>query len=153
MSETSFSYATLDDLQSAGLPGPALANISFDDQRRALQRASSYASTYLRDRYHLPLCCPYDQALVDAVCQIAAWRLMQRRGFNPNTGADVAIRQGYEDACAFLVGVANGRNQLCVREANPASEQPQFGTNPTRGFGGTTGAQDVPFIGPNTWGT
>src|SRR6478736_8623911 len=133
----STSYAAIEDLQSAGLPPAALGGgVAFTDQQAALVRASRLADTFLRDRYTLPLACPYDPALVDAVVQIASYRLMVRRGLNPNGGLDVAVRQGYDDAIAFLTRIANGQNQLCVVQATPASVQPEVFSNIPRGYGG-----------------
>ncbi len=143
------SYANLDDLSEAGVAVGALGSVSFTTQQRALQRASRIADSYLRDRYNLPLECPYDQGLVDAVVQIATWRLMQRRGFNPNDPSDVSLRMGYEDAVKWLTRVANGQAQLCVVQAVPASLQPTVGTNPARGYGGLYGSEDYPVVGVN----
>lgn len=145
------SYATLDDLQSAGLPPGALGTVDLATQQAALVRASRVADTFMRDRYTLPLCCPYDPALVDWVCQIAAYRLMQRRGFNPNGGIDTSIALGYQDAIKSLTRVANGQQQLAVVQAEPASLQPAIGTNVARGYGGPFG-QDLPLVGPNNAG-
>lgn len=145
------SYGSIDDLRSCGLPASALADVPLKDQQSALLRASRMADTYLRDRYHLPLACPYDPALVFWVCQVASYMLMSTRGYNPNMGADVVIRLAYDDAIKALMRVANGQQQLCVTQANPSSLQPEFGTNPSRGFGGD-GGTDVPFVGPNSWG-
>lgn len=147
-SPTLQSYATIEDLQDAGLPPAALeGGPSFSKQLKALMMASRQADTYLRNRYTLPLSCPIDPALVNAVVQIASWRLMSRRGFNPSTGLDVAIRQGYEDAIAFLRGISNGQNQLCVTQAVPESLQPEVATNCNRGYN-----QGSRSVGPNGWG-
>lgn len=149
---TACSYANIDDLNGCGLPAPALANMSLRDQQAALMRASRVADTFLRDRYHLPMVCPYDPSLTLWVCWMAAYFLLSTRGFNPNqSGIDTVVRMNYDDAIKSLTRVANGQQQLCVRQTSPVSDQPEFGTNESRGFGGV-GGQDVPFIGPNTWG-
>lgn len=145
-------YASIDDLRACGLPAAALAGVALDVQQSALARASRVADTFLRDRYHLPLACPYDPALVMWVCHLAGFELLSTRGYNPNNqGIDVVVRMRYDDARAALMRVANGQQQLCVRQATPSSDQPQLGTNPSRGYGGLGGV-DVPFVGPNTWG-
>lgn len=143
------SYATLDDLAEAGCPPAAFGSVAFTTQQRALQRASRFADSYLRDRYNLPLECPYDQGLVDAVVQIATWRLMQRRGFNPNDPGDASLRVGFEDAVKWLERIANGQAQICVVQNSPASLQPVVGTNASRGYGGLYGSEDLPVVGPN----
>jgi phage gp36-like protein len=146
-------YATLDNLYVFGLPARAMPNGELNEQAQFLVAASRVADTHLRDRYQLPIACPCDPSLMMWVCQIAAYMIVAGpRGFNPNSGSDVAIRMNYDDAIKSLVRVANGQQQLCVRQAVPTSEQPQVGTNPSRGYGGLVGGEDVPFVGPNTWG-
>lgn len=145
-------YATLDDLWDMGLPAAAMPNVTLNAQARLLLTASRMADTFLRDRYHLPLICPYDPSLTMWVCHIAAYLILAGpRGFNPNNGSDVAVRMNYDDALKALRGVANGQQQLCVKQSAPPSAQPELGTNPSRGYGGLGGV-DVPFTGPNTWG-
>jgi phage gp36-like protein len=147
-----YCYATLDDLNGCGLPAPALAGLALDKQQAALVRASRMSDTFLRDRYTLPLHCPIDPALTLWVCWMAAYFLLCTRGFNPNqSGIDTVVRMNYQDALDNLKRVANGQQQLCVKQGAPSSEQPQIGTNESRGYGGP-GGLDVPGIGPNTWG-
>lgn len=143
------SYATIADLNEAGLAPGAIGSVDYTTQLRALERASRVADTYLRDRYTLPLYCPIDQSLVDAVVQIASWRLMSRRGFDPNMPGDATIRVGYEDAIKWLTRIANGQAQICVTQSNPASYQPEVGSTAPRGWGGLNNADDLPFVGPN----
>ena len=140
------SYATTADLQTAGVPAGVLSSVDTAVQELALERASRLADTYLRDRYHLPLAEPWDPALVDAVVQIAVWRLMMRRGFSPQQGTDTAFRLGYEDAMNFLKRVANGIAQLDVVQATPAHEEPIVLTSPGRGYTECQGI-DMP-VGP-----
>jgi phage gp36-like protein len=144
-------YASLDDFEEAGIPASAVANLSLKVQQSALVRASRFADTFLRDRYTLPLRCPIDPALTLLVCWLAAYFLMMRRGFNPNQGADVTIRMGYDDAVKSLTRVANGQQQLCVAQSTPASQQPDVATSPSRGFS-TPDGTDLPYVGPNNWG-
>ncbi len=147
------SYASIDDFNACGLPPAALSNMGLNVVQSALARASRVADTFLRDRYHLPLVCPWDPALTQWVCHLAAFELLSTRGYNPNTqGIDMVVRMRYDDAMKALTRVANGQQQLCVRQATPPSNQPQLGTNPSRGYGGLVGGQDVPFVGSNTWG-
>lgn len=130
------SYATTADLETAGLPPGVLSSVDTVTQELALERASRQADTFLRDRYTLPLAEPYDPALVDAVVQIAVWRLMVRRGFSPQSGTDTAFRVGYEDAMDLLKRVANGQAQLSVTQASPAIEEPRIITSEQRGYAG-----------------
>lgn len=128
------SYATTADLETAGVPPGVLSSVDTTIQELALERASRLADTYLRDRYKLPLAEPWDPSLVDAVVQIAVWRLMMRRGFSPQQGTDTAFRIGYEDAMEFLKRVANGIAQLDVVQASPGYEEPIVLTSPPRGY-------------------
>lgn len=143
------SYATLAEFQAVGLPAGALGSVPVAAQQAALLNASRFADTYLRAGSRLPIAAPYDPALVDAVCQIAAWRLMQRRGFNPNTPGDAAIRMGYEDAVKFLTRIADGKAHLAVMQTEPVSNQPDVSTSTPRGW---AGLPDDSFVGTNTLG-
>jgi phage gp36-like protein len=147
------SYATLDEYRDgAGVPAAAMANVPLSAQRSSLMRASRLADTFLRDRYSLPLKCPYDPILVQYVCHVATWYNMSFRGFNPNAQQiDMVIRMNYDDAVKGLTRIANGQQQLAVRETAPAATQPEVATSPSRGFTGPGGV-DIPFVGPNTWG-
>ena len=127
-------YASIADLNDCGLPAGALDSIKPVVQQKALDKASALADTYLRDRYTLPLTGPFDPSLIDAVCQVAAYRLMALRGYNPNSGADGLIRQGWVDATEWLKRIANGQAQLLVKQADPVSLQPIVDTQPQRGY-------------------
>jgi phage gp36-like protein len=140
------SYATIEDFQQAGLPGGALGSVTKTDQKWALERASAIASTYVGDKYTMQITPPYDQALVDAVCQIAAWRLLVRRGFNPQNDGDGLVRQGYLDAIKWLERVANGQARLSVQEPTP-SLQPNVSSNDVRGYSPDPNVSNAPRIG------
>jgi phage gp36-like protein len=151
-------YATIEDFMNAGLPTGALSSLDKSTWNQALIRASSYADSFIGDKYTLPLGRPYPPSLVDAVCQIAAWRLMCLRGYNPAVAggsADAIIRQGYLDARDWLVRVANGQAALTVIQAVPESLQPDVTSNTPRGYGDLTGNGTVSnFVpGSNNWGT
>jgi phage gp36-like protein len=155
---TGTQYATLEDFMNAGLPTGALDSLDKSVWNQALIRASSYADSFLGDKYTLPLGRPYPPSLVDAVCQIAAWRLMGLRGYNPAVAggsSDAIIRQGYLDARDWLVRVANGQAALTVIQAVPDSLQPDVSTNDQRGYGQLTGNGTVnPWVpGTGNWGT
>ncbi len=150
--QTCIVYATIDNFESFGLPSGALANLPFKAQQAILAAASRRADMFLRDKYHLPLRLPIDPALTMLTCQLAAWMSLSVRGFNPNANQiDAVVRMNYDDAIKALTGIANGQQQLCVVQATPPSEQPQISSSPSRGFS-TPEGEDLPFIGPNTWG-
>lgn len=150
--QTCIVYASIDDFDSCGIPAAAVSNVPMIKWQAALVRASRIADTFLRDRYHLPLRCPVDPALTQWVVYIAVYIVMGVRGFNPNANAiDMIVRMNYEDSLKSLRNVANGQQQLCVVQAAPPSDQPQMSSSPSRGFT-APGGEDVPGIGPNTWG-
>ncbi len=102
-------YATPADLALYGLPAAALVGIDPTTQQQpALDAASAEADTYLRNKFTLPLIAPYPKDLVKYVCKIAAWELLAVRGFNPESGSDVAVRTGYKDAVNWLEKVSRG---------------------------------------------
>lgn len=151
-------YATIADFEAAGLPTGSLSSLDRTTWNQALIRASAYADSFIGDKYTLPLGAPYPPALTDAVCQIAAWRLMCLRGYNPAVAggsSDAIIRQGYLDARDWLVRVANGQAALTVIQSVPESLQPDVSTNQQRGYGQLTGNGTVnPWVpGSNNWGT
>jgi phage gp36-like protein len=128
-------YATLEDLAACGLPPAALSSIVPSVKQAALVKASAYADTFLGDRVTLPLQAPVDPTITDAVCQIAAWRLLCLRGFNPDNPGDAVVRQGYLDARDWLTRVANGQAKLNVIQGTPPSVQPDISSNCPRGYG------------------
>jgi phage gp36-like protein len=100
-------YATRAELATFGLPSGWLEGVSESDQDAALLAASQLADGYLGQRYALPLSA-WGSDIKRAVCHIASWDLMCRRGFDPENAADAAIRLRYTDALAWLKGIAAG---------------------------------------------
>jgi phage gp36-like protein len=127
-------YATLADLQIAGIPPAAFATLKEIQINGALINASAVADTYLRDRYNLPLAEPYDGALRMYVCHLATFELMALRGYDPETPGDAVIKTRYDNATNWLTRVAKGQATLAVVQTQPPSEQPMVITSPQRGF-------------------
>lgn len=100
-------YAVQADLANV-LNAAASASITSGQQNAALASASDYADSYFRAQFTLPLI-SWGQDVTDAVCEIAAYRLMMLRGYNPESGSDVGLRQRYEDAIKWLERVASGK--------------------------------------------
>lgn len=130
------SYATTADLAKY-VPPAALVGISPADQQDALDEASGVADTYIRAQYTLPLAAPYDPALVRAVCRIAVWDLMNRRGWNPEAGANDVFQRGYDDALAWLLKLS--RDDVSFASDADASSGVRLGgarcsSNPRRGI-------------------
>ena len=66
---------------------------------------------------------------------MAAWGLLARRGFNPEAGADIAVRRNYEDAVGWLRDVARGHLEPDgLVDASPAEleELPEIRSEPRR---------------------
>ena len=139
-------YATIEDLQDAGLPPGALSSVDDLTKQRALAMASAKADGYLRTQGYLPLAEPYDPSLVQAVVQIAASWLMRRRGFNPHDPGDAAIQLGHDEALEWLKRVANGQVELAMVQALPSYAEPLMVSDASRGYGGSSS------VGPNDGG-
>jgi phage gp36-like protein len=100
-------YGTQTDLAQLGtVPADVLATISSDDQNAELEAQSRVADSYLAARFILPLSA-YGKDLVNAVCSMAAYVLMARRGYAPD-GHDSVFRQRFDDAIAWLRDVSRG---------------------------------------------
>src|SRR5688500_7132985 len=104
-------YATEAELFDLGVPSDAFASLPSAVLVSALVWASSVANSYLKKRYELPLL-SYGEDLRSAVVDIAKWRLIKRRGFNPNSGQDAVIADAYKDAIAWLGLIARGDCEL-----------------------------------------
>jgi phage gp36-like protein len=100
-------YATSIDFLRLGLPDRAAAAQTSAEVEAMLGAASRLADSYLRKRYALPLR-GWDEALTRAVCAIAAYDALSRRGMNPENLADANIRMRYDDAIKWLKCVAEG---------------------------------------------
>ena len=101
-------YATPEDLTLLSLPANAMSSITDAEQQAALDAASDEADSYLGSAFRLPLN-EWGMDLRQHVCSIAALRLMNHRGYNPQAGANDTIRLCYEDAIRWLENIARGR--------------------------------------------
>lgn len=110
-------YALPADLAQLGLPATALTGVSADDQQAALDSASGVTDGYLAARFNLPLVAPFPPDLVQAVCSIAAYTLLSRRGYNPEAGSDQNVRLRYEDAMKWCRDVSDNRAHPQVTQA------------------------------------
>ncbi len=129
------SYATPSELASLSLPADALADITTQDQQTAIDAASDEADSYFRSRYTLPLTGTIPEALKQAVCDIAAYRLMKRRGFDPDQ--DPSVRQGFTDALGWLDDVGNSRITPTITDSSGSVTMPvapRVTTSPKRGW-------------------
>lgn len=131
-------YAVLTDVYALGLTAAAMGQITVPQQQAILDSENAATDSFLRGRYQLPLL-DWDQDLRLAVAQRTAWRILCLRGFNPESGADISVRQGYDDATAWLAGIQRGAVHPNVTpSASPdpgtAYAQPQAFSNTPRGW-------------------
>jgi phage gp36-like protein len=89
-------YASSAQFGVYGLPAAALDGFtgSVDDH---LTAASAVVDSYARGRYKVPLTLPAPLEIVSAVCALAAYSIVNVRGFDPHSGADANLRTRYED--------------------------------------------------------
>ena len=118
-------YASQSDLVPLRLTQAELVQLTCDDTSNtvnaatvsaALEEASGIVDSYCRQRYQTPLQASDD--VKGKTLDIATWLLFRRRR-NAKNGE--IIRQGYEDAIAFLGQVSTGKATL----DQPAGSAPQ----------------------------
>lgn len=128
-------YATTTDLDELGLPTGWLTGVTTAQQEAALDAASAEADDYLRARYTLPLSA-YPDSLKARVVDMAVFRLMKRRGYNPENGNDNLIAKAYDDAMVWLKQVARGEVVLGATDATPSTYEgaPEVNTGTARGW-------------------
>ena len=136
-------YAQVSDLTDLGISREALARLDDDQKRGALQSASDEIDMALRSKFVMPLM-SWGADIKQLCVDIAVWRLMRARGYNPESGADQTIRMAYEDATSKLTKIANGTLTPNVVDSTPAavagepSAQPRFSTASPRGWSTST---------------
>ena len=94
------SYATIEDLRRYGLPETATVGVPDATLEAELEAASSTADAYLRGRFNLPLL-SWGTDITMRVAHIAAYNIMRNRGFAPEAGSDVTIKEAYYEAVGF----------------------------------------------------
>ena len=101
------------DLVTYGLNGVSVVNISPTILQAQCDAASTLADGYLFPRMPVPVgkqaggAYPVD--LVMRVAHIAAYNIICTRGFNPESGGDMALQQRYKMAVEWLEDVQRQR--------------------------------------------
>lgn len=115
-------YATRADLVGSIAAG-ALTHPSTGPavQDAKLLQASEEIDGYLRDQYTLPLK-SWGSDLVQRCCDIAAYRLVCTRGFNPER--DGLYLENYQAATKWLTLVASGKVSPDVVDASSGEQRP-----------------------------
>jgi phage gp36-like protein len=111
-------YVTRTEFADQGLPAEALTGLSNATIDEALVWASSVCDMYLRKRHKLPLVA-WEEDLRALVCDLAAWRILKRKGFNPNAPAHQAIVKSYDEAILTLKDLVKGLIELGVTDSSP----------------------------------
>ena len=131
-------YASTTDLGRLGVATQALSGLDAATREDALDACSSLADGYLSGRYTLPLSAWADDLRLH-VAGMAAFRLLAARGYDPNRGADAAIRMLWDDAIRWLERVSSGSvTPAGIVDATPEEQEeiPHVAavTNASRGW-------------------
>jgi len=100
-------YATPADVKNLSLPPEALAGFTDVQIDEACQKESGFADGYLGTQFKLPLSAWGDDLRANTADR-AGYRLMRRRGFNPNDDSDQILVKTFDDSVSWLKGVAGG---------------------------------------------
>lgn len=112
-------YASSTDLTTYGLPATALGTLSVATIGAALDAASKTVDSYLRGRYALPLVA-WGTEITEATAIIAAYSLMNVRGYNPASAADANLFDRYNSKILWLRDV---QRQAAHPDVTPAASQ------------------------------
>lgn len=112
---TPFQLATAAEFDAHALPSEAFVGIDITVKNAWLQWASSVCLGFVQKRKALPLL-SWGSDLKNACCEIAAYKLMGKRGYAPGSGGNQVLRDGYDDAIAWLRDISRGIAELvdCV---------------------------------------
>lgn len=137
-------FAVLADVYALGAPLVAMGQVPIATQQRCLEARCEYADSKLRARFRYPLGSPYPADVIQAVCVLTAWDIINVRGYNPAAGADVNLAQRAELATKFLDDVERQRAHPNVIEASGGTEPgyaaPEVLSKPMQGwYPGTSG--------------
>ena len=115
-------YATTADLGRLTLPERTLVRFTNEEIQAQLDSASNRADSYLRSRFKLPLNAWGDD-LRDAVCSIAAFKLVSKDGFNPE--GDPTLEKNADVALRWLAQVAAGMATPALIEDSSGGAAPR----------------------------
>lgn len=104
-----FNYSPLiEQNQEAFGHSTLTSDITEDEKAYALVTASSIADGYLQRRFKMPIS-NWDFSLIKAVCDIAAFIIVQRRGYTPQNskGYDLNFKESNDKAIEWLSDVGN----------------------------------------------
>lgn len=147
-------YAQIGDFAAFGISENAIQGYDPTKVSKALAAASRTMDGYLRPQFTLPLLAWTDD-MKRACCIIAVWDILSGRGYNPESGSDVNVRDRYytimgdpsKPGSGWLPGVAAGRIIPSVTDSSSGgaigrpSARPLMVSSSQRGFSsrGTSG--------------
>lgn len=140
-------YATRADFAQSGLPPLAYEGLDDAAIDSALVSSSEFADSYIGQRFELPLA-TWSRALTDTVCELAAYRVMCTRGFQPGAPDAEVIEKRRDNALKWLEDVAKGRalpaypTTKDAQSFNP-QQQPQVLVSAPGGIGLSGGTSDA----------
>ena len=115
--------AALSDLTTYGLPATAMGPVPVATQTACLRGASDEAYSKMGQRYAPPWQA-WDIKTVMVVCAIAAFEIVNVRGYNPNNAADVYYKTRADSARKWLNEVEKSTaHPLITPAANAPSAQ------------------------------
>lgn len=110
------SYITKQNLLDVGaMPADDIENFDLDQPTllpALISAISSYADTFLRKRYTLPLKSPYPDELIYHVVNLVVYRLYQRRGAEYTSEHVAQLKQDWDNAVAWLTDISLGKLEL-----------------------------------------
>lgn len=115
-------YAEISDLAAFGINPNATKASDPTAISKALAAASRRIDGFLRPQFKLPLLA-WEDDLKEATCVIGMYTVMSVRGFNPENGADVNIRQRYKDQIDWLTQVSKGSVIPSVTDSSSGSAE------------------------------
>ena len=98
-------YAQPADLAAIGVLGTFLQTTPVSDQVQAIRSASATIDSYVGQRYTLPIV-QWSYDVQQYCCWIAAYVLVQQRGYKPANAAEDTFKLRYDQAIAWLRDVA-----------------------------------------------
>ena len=108
-------YTSASEFDAFMMPATVFVNVPTPVKDIALQFGSGVAAGFVRKRKVLPLL-SWGDDLKANVAELAAYYLVSRRGYKPQSGSNETIRLRYDDAIAWLTSVSKGDIELvdCV---------------------------------------
>ena len=146
-------YAQIADLASSINPA-ALVGVTDAQKTAALIQASRMFDEALPSMYKLPLLA-VGAHVVSKVCDMAIYRLLVGRGYNPEAGGDPGIRERFADALRWLVLVRDGKVTPDITDSGAGAAltmgptaRPTVISSPQRGFSGRVDPNAVNVVPP-----